>query len=826
MYTLVARFTITYSIIIKQNIIYPNFMKINKIICSFIFCLSFFKGEAQQEKINLRLLSETWDANWITSSGSKNQSNNYGVFLFRKNFDLNKQPQDFIIHVSADNRYEFFVNEKYIGSGPARSVPEHWNFETYNIASYLKTGRNTLAVKVWNWGKYLPWAQTTLRTALLVQGNTANQHIANTNASWKVREEKAYTFFNYTEDEFHHSTGIGPCEKIDGNEMLWDWNSINFDDSQWVEAKNLMKALPCKLAAKDTTTWGLTPRNIPQMDKQIVRLDHIVRSKGIEVGNDFCKGNASFTVPADSKAVILFDNKTLTVVHPQLEVTGGKGTKIKLIYSEALYNDQSQKTYRDSLQGMQIKGYYDIFLPDGKNRTFQPLWNRTYRFVQMEITTGKNPLTVKNYQGLSDVFPFELKADFKSSDPYLEKIFKVGWRTGRMCALENYVDCPYYEQLQYFGDLNVSNPITVLLSGDTRLVKSAILQGKYSIADENLTKCAAPARGAKIIPFFSVAWIGMIHNYWMYTADKEFVEKLVPEIEGIMQWYKSKLNNQSMLGPMPHWNFVDCTEAWPWAPEKNSICEPIGTKEGNSSILTLQFVYGLQITSKMFNQLGMYEKATEYQNSAKKIKKAVYEACWDETKQLIADVPDKTSFSQHANIFAALTGTIPDKQVDDVLLNLYKRTDVICASTQFQAYFHQALVKYGLGDKYLTHLNIWKKMIDWGFTTFPEYPELNNRSDCHAWNAYPAYEFFTIICGIQNVAPGFTKAVIAPHPGNLQWIEASLPWKKDKITVKMEQKAGEYIWNIYIPKGLETTFRWKKQERTLHAGTNTLKLKK
>lgn len=801
-------------------------MKTNKQLCFIILCISFFKAEAQPEKINLRLLSETWDANWIATADTKNQPNRHGVFLFRRNFEMNNQPKDFFIHVSADNRYDLYVNKKYIGSGPARSVPEHWNFETYNIAPFLKSGENLLAVRVWNWGEYLPWAQTTLRTGLLVQGNTAKEQIVNTNSLWKTKKENAWTFFNYSEEEFHYSTGVGPCEKIDGGKMLWDWNSIDLDDSQWLAAKIIAKAHPHRLVAKDTSNRGLTPRSIPPMDKQVVKLDHVVRSKGIEVNNDFCKGESSFMVPANSTAVILFDNKTLTVVHPQLKVSGGKGSEIKLIYSEALYDAQSRKTYRDSVQGKQIKGYYDIFLPDGKTRTFQPLWNRTYRFIQMEIVTVNQPLTIENYQGQLDIYPFELKADFKSSDPYLEKIFKVGWRTGRMCALENYVDCPYYEQLQYFGDLNVSNPITVLLSGDSRLVKSAILQGKYSIAKDDLTKCAAPARGAKIIPFFSVAWIGMIHNYLMYTGDKEFVTELVPDINGIMQWYKSQLNNGWMLGPMPHWNFVDCTEAWPWAPEKNSICEPVGTREGNSSILTLQFVYGLQVTSKIFNALDMYEKATEYQDLAKKIKKAVYIKCWDKQRQLIADIPDKTSFSQHANIFAALTGTIPEDQVDSVLLNLYKRTDVIRASTQFQAYFHQALVKYGLGDKYLTHINIWKKMIDWGFTTFPEYPELNNRSDCHAWNAYPAYELFTVVCGIQNVAPGFTKAVIAPHPGDLKWINASLPWKNDKISVEMLQESGEYTWEIFIPKGLETTFRWKNQEKTLDTGKNILKFKK
>ncbi|WP_372490084.1 hypothetical protein [Chitinophaga sedimenti] len=31
----------------------------------------------------------------------------------------------------------------------------------------------------------------------------------------------------------------------------------------------------------------------------------------------------------------------------------------------------------------------------------------------------------------------------------------MGWRTSRLCAYETYMDCPYYEQLQYIGDTRI-----------------------------------------------------------------------------------------------------------------------------------------------------------------------------------------------------------------------------------------------------------------------------------------------------------------------------------------------------------------------------------
>jgi hypothetical protein len=36
--------------------------------------------------------------------------------------------------------------------GPARSDPAHWNFETEDIAAFLKKGKNIVSATVWNFG--------------------------------------------------------------------------------------------------------------------------------------------------------------------------------------------------------------------------------------------------------------------------------------------------------------------------------------------------------------------------------------------------------------------------------------------------------------------------------------------------------------------------------------------------------------------------------------------------------------------------------------------------------------------------------------------------
>ncbi len=58
------------------------------------------------------------DAPWISYPSSNNTV--YGVYHFRKTFHLEKVPERLMIHVSADNRYNLFVNGKRVCYGPAK----------------------------------------------------------------------------------------------------------------------------------------------------------------------------------------------------------------------------------------------------------------------------------------------------------------------------------------------------------------------------------------------------------------------------------------------------------------------------------------------------------------------------------------------------------------------------------------------------------------------------------------------------------------------------------------------------------------------------------
>ncbi len=53
---------------------------------------------------NSQILTNRWEANWITVP--ETDPNAYGIYYFRKGFELTSIPESYPVYVSADNRYK------------------------------------------------------------------------------------------------------------------------------------------------------------------------------------------------------------------------------------------------------------------------------------------------------------------------------------------------------------------------------------------------------------------------------------------------------------------------------------------------------------------------------------------------------------------------------------------------------------------------------------------------------------------------------------------------------------------------------------------------
>jgi alpha-L-rhamnosidase len=772
-------------------------------------------------KINPALLNSRWKAQWITHPSASVVE--YGVFHFRKSFELNKQPQEFIVHISADNRYRLFVNGNAVCFGPARSDLEHWAFESIDIASYLKPGKNIIAAVVWNFGELKPWAQFSIKTAFIIQGNSKSEEIVNTDTSWKVIQNIAYTPAPASSKETSGQfVVVGPCDKVDASLYPWNWEKPDYNDKMWLTPRTLDTAHPRGVGTD--INWELTPRSIPLMEHKSQRFYSVRRSSGTTIPDGFLTGKTLWNIPSNTKVTVLFDQGSLTTGYPELTTSKGRQSRIKLTYSESLFDSKGIKGNRNETDGKTILGYSDYFLPDGSSeRLFRPLWFRTWRYLQMEIETKEDPLEINDFSSEFAAYPLKENAVFESDNPDLKKIWVVGWRTARLCANETYFDCPYYEQLQYVGDTRIQALISLYVSGDDRLVRNAIMNLNESRFYEGLTRSRYPSANPQIIPPFSLYWVDMVHDYWTLRDDPEFIKSFLPGIENVLGWFTQRIDNQTgMLGKVEYWNFVDWAVEWAWSNEKGVGGVPAGGyRDGNSSILSLQFAYAAQRAAELFRSYGYPVQADNYSQIARNLTKAVYEKCWDESRGYLADTPDKKDFSMHAQIFAVLTNTIPEDRQKEFVERFMNDKKLIQPTMYFRFYLTQALKKTGLADHYLETLGLWEDMLQQGLTTFAENPD-PARSDCHAWSASPDYDFLATVAGIRPGAPGFKSVEIEPALGKLTFIKGQMPHPAGTISFDLKRTTGKdgISGEIILPVGLTGIFKWNGKSITLKGKTN------
>lgn len=774
-------------------------------LCTAILIMAAVKtSHAQPENLQT---ARPWNSQWIAAQNDPGTE--YGIYYFRKSVDLAAKPASFIVHVSADNRYKLFVNGTLVSLGPARGDTYFWNYETVDLAPYLTTGKNIIAALVWNEAQYRPEAQISVRTGFIIQGNTPTEDILNTNTTWKCIRDAGHMpvpgFF------FAASKG----EMVDMNlAVKGDWKAINYDDSAWPFAGKVMDGTLKGMSWG--IDWALVPSTLPPREMTYQRIPKLRSAIGITVPPTFPAIKTAVTIPANTKVYLLLDQTYETNAYVTLNFSGGKDAGISLGYAETLYDKGThRKSNRNDVDGKEFIGRIDSLISDGsQGQTFTTLNFRTYRYMRVIVQTKNEPLIINDLYGTFTGYPFKRTAVFNTDNTEIKQILDIGWRTARLNAWETYTDCPYYEQLQYIGDTRIQALISYYNTGDDRLARNALTLMDHSRIAEGVTRSCYPTKGTQIISTFSLWYICMLHDYWMYRGDNNFIkDKLVGERD-ILNFFSKYQQADGSLKDTPYWAFVD------WA---GNLGGQVKGSDGSAAIYDLQLLWAYQWAAEMEAKIGLQCYANIYNQKAAQLKATIQRKYWDPVKKLYADTKDKDGYSQHTNSLAILTGVVSQANMPYVVNGLLNDKSLTQCTVYFKYYLNQALIKAGRGDEYMNWLGIWRENIAMGLTTWAEDSSLGTvRSDCHAWGASPNIEFFRTVLGIDSYAPGFSKIKIEPHLGSLKKVSGEIPHPNGKVAVDYSLSNNKLKVKISLPQKTTGIFVWKGKQYPLKAGDNSL----
>lgn len=301
----------------------------------------------------------------------------------------------------------------------------------------------------------------------------------------------------------------------------------------------------------------------------------------------------------------------------------------------------------------------------------------------------------------------------------------------------------------------------------------------------------------------------MLAEHYQYNGDKDLIVSYRPAMIELLDWYHKRLTPEGIIGVTSnrYGTYFDWVAEWPMGAPPESIDRP-------RYLLSLMYAASLRKAANLLRVTGWNDAASEMEMRAEDVCNSVRRLAWSNEKQLFRDMPDTEIYSQHSQIMAVLAEAINGDEARQLMGRTLKMQKYI-VSLPFSYLPIQALKKTGLQHHIFDLWGRWRVFISQGLTTMPEM-EANPRSDCHAWSAVPLAEFPSTILGVRPEEPGFSKIIIEPQLGNLQWARGCVATIKGMVEVDWRLDQSDFQLKEKVPLGITAVVKMPDgSERTL-----------
>ena len=763
-----------------------------------------------------------WTPEWIHEDKKSPR-----IVYFRRTIELAEVPENAYLNISADTRYKLYINGFLVEIGPSKGDREVWFYDSVDLASYLKKGKNIIGVQVLRYpmeremGNHSMF-RTEIPGLYMTFEGTADENLCslfNAGPDWKCHIDRTTLF--PAEDE--HFAPLLIHEEAFGSEEFFGWLGEDFDDSAWACAL----PSPDVKMSRAVSPANLNPRTIPFMYRRKRHFGSLIEgdSEGIEDRWEMLlAGRGNVAIPAHAAVRIVLNAGEEMTGYLRLTFGKGKGSLVTLLESEAYVQKEKspnagiaiKKNRLDTVTG-HLEGYRDIYHVAGlgcaeQPEIFEPFWFRTFRFIELTVQTEEEPLWIYTLDYEETGYPLMVRTHVETSDPSLKSIWDMSERTLRRCMHETYEDCPFYEQLQYTMDTRSQILYTYAVSADDRLARKAIDDFARAQRSNGLLNCSYPNMNPNVIPGFSIFYILMVYDHMMYFGDKALVRRYMPAVDRILAYFDRHLTPDGLVEKVGgvnlearYWSFID------WAVEWNPTTGmPTAGLKGPITMESLLYVYGLQHAACLAEYIGRMDTASEYRERARQVQKAVRRLC-RQADGLLTDGPCELLMeegevpvlhsSQQVQVFGVLTGTLdPESGRRNLIRTMEEKGHPQC-TVAMSFYLFRALEKTGLYEKTNSLWDAWRKMVYDGCTTCIE-SENYARSECHAWGALALYEMPSAFLGVRPAAPGYEKIQVSPHAEYLDWAEGTVKTRAGDVRVSWARKGEKLDLNVEAPEGI------------------------
>ena len=756
----------------------------------------------------------------------------------RHTFDIEEVPEKCLVKVTADSRYKLSVNGEYVCKGPVRGYQESWPFDRVDISPWLKPGKNLISAQLYSYGIGTYFYVHAGRAGFILDGKIGDVDIS-TSSKWRVRCSPAHT-----RHSIKLSVQMGFQEFYDAREdSAWEAD-CNYDDSSWVapctatpgsmpwhsfQERGILLLNESIIYPEGicSTAEGKNTENCDEV-KNIIEIFHQETNSWKEdirqveenvIGN--CPGLNLPPSGEGKHSVVVFDFGREVVGSPRIEIDGAKGGEIvDILATEAMDgNEPIFCTPEGHHLYIGIGGRVVLKKGITQHEIFEA-WG--FRYLVLIVRNSTAPLKV-SASIRNSLYPMNVTASFQASDETLNEIWKISEHTQRCCTMDTYVDCPWREQAQWWGDARVQGANTFYLSADTRVFEFGI----RSIADQRvpngLTYGHAPTIGHScVLPDFTLTWVLTIWDHYWQTGSTEMIQEMHEKIlEALAYFHDMRMENGFLGHDSRYWLFLDWSDLYK------------GGKNCVSDVYNLFYLMTLQTSSKMLGLIGDKENQGIVEERAKELETAftthlldkatnsIYGGLDENGKPVLPGSPQTASLAIIMDLFPEAEGVLLEK----LLLPLVSgnREQSIIPSPFFMYYIFEALKKTG-NDKEVVDCirRWWSEALDLGYSTTPERwsPPPGRDSLCHAWSAHPIVHLSNIILGIRQETAGWTKIKFKPLLSELESSEGTVATPLGDIKSSWKVVDNQATVKLALPEGVSAEVELPSLDIESVTGTN------
>ncbi len=720
------------------------------------------------------LNASDWSAKWIAAGPvfkrePSSTDNTLPDPWLRKTFELKTAPARATAYVASIGYHELYVNGRKVGDdvlAPCATDHRHRaRYVTYEIAKYLKPGRNVIGLWLGvSWSIFPPYQTPDKPAAPIVMaqfdltGKGGSQRIV-TDETWKTRPSPNRLLGVW---DFTNFGG----ELYDARQELPNWSAAEVDDSAWAAVtlaspKVTVSAQKCE---PNRLVKEIEPKGIIQVTNGTYRVD-----MGVNFAGWF-----------------------------QMELNGQPGDRVEFQFSE---RENEPMTHR--LHSAYIIG------PSGKG-TFRNRFNYGVgRWVRISgLSEAPTPRQIRGWLVRTD---YRRAAGFHCDQPLLNRIYDTAMWTFENLSLGGYVvDCPQRERMGYGGDAHATTR-TALNNYDLGAFYSKWIEDWRDVqgADGNLPY-TSPTYWGGGGPGWSGYCITLPWEIYQRYGDTRILEQNFPMLRRWLAFLDTKSENDQLKRWGGEWDFLG-DWLWPGAQGVN------GDTRETLFYNNCYRIYNLQTAAKIAAVLGKSAEADGYRKQADAAKAAVHAKFFNaDDHSYVNGFP--------AYLAIALLVELPPQDLRAAVWRrlekeiLVVRKGHIHAGITGGAFLFKTLIENHRDDLIHVMLNQedypgWGDMLQRGATTFYEDWECS-LSYLHSSYLYPGSWFIESLGGIRRAdAAGVHRFVIEPWIDPAKGpraVQAHYDSLYGRIATDWSLQAGQLRLRVTVPANTEATVRLPK----------------